>query len=328
MQKLSALLLPLLIVVPSAFARDVSPTSAKGIAPAHRVAFAYHSAFLMNLHHFLYDLSVHKDKLSSIAWHNTPSTNELQTLREAVAFYRVNFAALGLRDDPVMLGIKRALSVDDARRDATGLPLPQGLAAVLNAAAPVYARNLWPLHDLRNRRWIAQAGALDTVFGAEIQTEIERHLGAAFPTTPIRGDVVFDTGTRQGAYTDEQIVMPSNRADYQGLASLEMLYHEASHTTVTEPLEAAIEARMKALGRKDDSDLWHVTQFYTVGKVTREVLARHGNAYQPYADKRGLYSGYWAPLMPAVEKVWLPHMEGKLSMQEAAVKMVDLLPAE
>ena len=118
--------------------------------------------------------------------------------------------------------------------------------------------------------------------------------------------------------------MPSGRADYQGLASLEMLYHEASHTTVTAALEAAIETRLKATGRKEESDLWHVAQFYTVGAVTRDVLARRGQlVYQTYADKRGLYAGYWAPLMPAVDAVWRLHMEGKLDLQEAATQMVD-----
>jgi hypothetical protein len=129
-----------------------------------------------------------------------------------------------------------------------------------------------------------------------VQAGIERDLGAPFPVAPVRDDVVFNTGTRQGAYTDDQIVMPSSRADYQGLASLEMLYHEASHTTVTAVLEEAISARLKATGRKDDSDLWHVAQFYTVGKVTQDVLARRGLAYRSYADQRGLYAGpRWKP---------------------------------
>ncbi|MFL6656778.1 MAG: hypothetical protein ACJ8GW_01800 [Massilia sp.] len=295
--------------------------------PVHRVRFAFHNAFLMNLHHFLYDMAVHKDKLQGLAWGSAPSEDEMRVLRGAVDFYRSNYAKLDLLDDATMVGIRHALSVDDARRTAAGLPLSPALAQVLDAVAPVYARTLWSIHENSNRAWIAQARALDTVFGAEIQAGIEGHMGAAFPRTPIRDDVVFNTGTRQGAYTDEQTVMPSDRADYQGLAALEMLYHEASHTTVTVPLEQAIAARMEASGRKGESDLWHVAQFYTVGAVTRDVLARRARLdYQPYADKRGLYSGYWAPLAPVVESVWRAHMDGKISLQEAAKGMVDRLP--
>lgn len=325
MHKLSALLFCL--IAGHAVARTAPPSAPKRVQTAQRVTFDFHSAFLMNLHHFLYDMAVRKDKLASVQWQAAPTSDEMDALRKAIAFYRSHYAELELLDDATMVGIKHALSVDDARRSTAGLALPPGLAAVLDSVAPIYERSLWSLHDRSNRTWIAQARALDTVFGAEMQANIERHLGAPFPITPIRDDVVFATGTRQGAYTDEQIVMPSNRADYQGLAALEMLFHEASHTTVTVALEAAIEARLKATGRKDDLALWHVAQFYTVGKVTQDVLAKRGIGYRSYADQRGLYAGFWAPLMPVLEAVWVPHMDGKLNLQDTVNLMVDRLPA-
>ena len=327
MLKLSALFLAFLIAAPATAGATLAPAQ-ESARTMHRVTFAFHSAFLMNLHHFLYDMAVRKDKLAGVAWQVAPTDSEMRTLRKAVEFYRANYAELGLRVDPTMLGIKHALSVDDARRDTTGLALPPAWAALLGEVAPIYARTLWPLHDGSNRAWIAQASALDAVYGAEIQAAIERHLGTPFSPTPIRDDIVFNTGSPQGAYTDEQTVMPSDRADYQGLASLEMLYHEASHT-IAVPLEEAIDARMKATGRKGDSELWHVAQFYTVGAVTRDVLARRGKlVYQTYADKRGLYADHWAPLMPVINAVWLPHMEGKMDMPEAAKQMVDRLPMQ
>jgi hypothetical protein len=267
--------------------------------------------------------------LARVEWLAVPTQDDMRSLNKAISFYRAHYASLGIREDPAMVSIKRALSVDDARRDAAGLGLPPALAAVLDEAAPMYARSLWPLHDKSNRAWVARVNTLDAAYGAEIQAAIERDMGARFPLMPIRTDVVFDTGSRQGAYTDEQTVMPSARADYQDLASLEMLYHEASHTTVTAALEEAIEARLKATRRNADSDLWHVVQFYTVGAVTRDVLARHGQpGYQPYADKRGLYKGYWAPLIPAVDTVWADHMAGKLDLGQAVARMVDRLPAQ
>jgi hypothetical protein len=298
-------------------------------APGHRVTFAFHSAFLMNLHHFLYDMAVHKDKIAGVPWQAAPSESEMRVLVKAIDFYRTRYAVLVLLDDPTMVGIKRALSVDDDRRHAAGLGLPPDLASVLEEVAPVYDRYLWPVHNQSNRAWIARASELDASYGAEVQAAVERDLEASFPAAPIRTDVVFDTGSRQGAYTDEQTVMPSARVDYQGLASLEMLYHEASHTTVTTPLEEQIGAQLKATHRNEDSDLWHVVQFYTVGEATRKVLERHGApGYQPYADKRGLYTGYWSPLMPAVREVWPRHLAGQIGLHEAAREMVDRLPAQ
>jgi hypothetical protein len=326
MKKLVVLLVA--FVIAGRVSADYAPDPKTAPAP-HRVTFAFHSGFLMNLHHFLYDMAVHEDKFARVEWLVVPTPDEMRSLGKAIGFYRANYASLGIREDPAMIGIKRALSVDDAQHDAAGLGLPPALAAVLDDAAPIYARSLWPLHDKSNHAWIARASTLDRAYGAEIQAAIEAHMGAHFPLAPIRTDVVFDTGSRQGAYTDEQTVMPSARVDYQDLASLEMLYHEASHTTVTAALEEAIGARLKATGRNEDSDLWHVVQFYTVGAVTRDVLARHGApGYQPYADKRGLYKGYWAPMMPAIYTAWLDHMAGKLDLQQAAERMVDRLPVQ
>lgn len=315
-----------LVLAASAAAGPVVQT--QQAAPPQRVGFDFHSAFLMNLHHFLYDAAVHQDTLATFAWQTPPSAQELATLASAVQFYPTHYASLDLLDDPVMVRIKRGLSVDDERREVRGLDLPPALASVLGDAAPVYAKYLWPLHDKRNRAWIADAKALDSAYGAQVQAGIEGPMEASFPLAPIRTDVVFDSGTRQGAYTDEQIVIPSARADYQQAASLEMLYHEASHTTVTTRLEEAIERRLKATGRRDASDLWHVVQFYTVGAVTRDVLARHGeNGYRPYADKRGLYERHWAPYMPVIDTVWREHMAGKVSLQKAVEQMVARLPA-
>ncbi|MFP5390511.1 MAG: hypothetical protein ACLGI6_03060 [Gammaproteobacteria bacterium] len=283
----------------------------------------------MNLHHFLYDVSVHENKLDSVEWAVQPTHDELRTLRRAVDFYRANYASLGIREHPVMISIKRAISVDDSRRSVRGLGLPSTLAAELEAIVPIYAKDLWPVHDEGNLKWINHIRALDAKYGAEVQAGIERHMDARFPSMPIRVDLVFDTGSRQGAYTDEQAVIPSARVDYQNMASLEMLYHEASHTTVTARLEEAISSRLSVTGRNPDSDLWHAAQFYTVGAVTRDVLARHGAyGYRPYAEKRGLYSGYWSSLMPVIETVWLDHMAGKLDLQQAAQQMVDRLPVK
>lgn len=293
-----------------------------------RVKLEFHSAFLMNLHHFLYNLGVHPEQLEKISWTAAPSADEMAALRSAVAWYHDNYAKRDLLFGDQMASIKTALSVADTRRDTSGLALPPQLAAALDSVAPMYARCIWAQQDASNQQWITEAKRLDERYGVEVQEGVARYLQTPFPLTPIRIDIVVETGKRQGAYTDTQAVIPSGRPGYQGLASLEMVYHEISHIASTTKLEDAIEARLKATQRKPDSDLWHVVQFYTVGAVVKDAYKRRdGIDYETYADKGAVYKGYWAPLAPLVESEWRAYMDGKQSFEQAVVRMVDRLPA-
>ncbi|GJJ05008.1 hypothetical protein RugamoR64_55460 [Duganella rhizosphaerae] len=305
--------LPLSIIVAGASA-----------SPA-RVKLEFHSAFLMNLHHFLFNLGVHPEQLEKTNWAAAPSADEMAALRSAITWYRDNYAKRDLLFDEQMTSIKTVLSVADTRRDTSGLALPPQLAAALDRAAPVYARCIWARQDASNQQWIAEAKRLDERYGANVQEGIARYLQTPFPLTPIRIDIVVETGKRQGAYTDTQTVIPGGRLNYQGLASLEMVYHEISHIASTAKLEDAIDARLKTTQRKLDTDLWHVVQFYTVGAVVKDALKDMG--YEPYADKAGLYKGYWSPLMPLVDGEWRAYMDGKQTFDQAVVRMVDRLPA-
>jgi hypothetical protein len=304
-----------------------APTSAIDVTPTHRVRFEFHSAFLMNLHHFLYDAAMHEGKLEKEAWQVAPTRAQMQTLREAVAFYKLHYAKQDLLFDDTMVDIKAALNVADDRRDATGLKLPSDLITVLNSAAPIYAKCIWAAQDQINQTWIAQVKALDATYGAEIQARIEHDLAHAFPTSPIRDDLVVATGYWAGAYTREEPVMPSDSEDYRGLASLEMLYHEASHIHVTDTVRNEINADLKAMQRADHHGLWHAVQFYTVGEIVKDVLKRRANLdYQPYAQKNGVYTRGWSSFVPLLEGPWQSYLQGKVNMQDALNLMVDKLP--
>ncbi len=325
----SALLILLIGAGQAGAAEPVSAAPSSTVLPAHRANFEFHSAFLMNLHHFLFNLGVHQELMDKIIWPITPTREEMNSLRAAVAFYHDNYVRRDLLFDEVMTSIKTGLSIDDARRDASSLPLTQPLIAVLNSVAPMYARCIWAEQDALNQTWIREAKVLDARYGEEIQGGIEHYLGRPFPTSPIRIDVVVETGKRQGGYTDVQTVIPGGRISYQGLASLEMLYHETSHIASTTALDEAIEARLKQTRRPLDSDLWHALQFYTVGTLVRDVVKRQDGAdYEPYADKAGLFKGYWSPFMPLIETDWRAYMQGKSSFQNAITRMVDKLPAQ
>jgi hypothetical protein len=305
----------------------VDPVPAAVLSPAHaRVRFDYHSGYLLNLHHWLYNLAVHP-KQEAPALHDA-TRPEAEALHAALAFYRAHYADSDLLVGEDMAAIKRALSVsDDARRDPRGLMLPPGLADALARAAPAYTRLAWSGDDAANRAWIVRAAELDARYGAPVQARVEAALQAGFPARPVRVDLVFETGTRQGAYTDTQAVISSGRPSYQDLASLEMLYHETAHVQTSARLEEAIAARARARGREADSELWHVLHFYTVGAAVAEALARDHVAYVQYAQQRGLYAGPWAGYMAAVDADWKPYLAGRESWQDAIERMVEQLPA-
>jgi hypothetical protein len=301
------------------------PTTVSRLAHG-RVHFDYHSGFLMNLHHTLYNLAMHPKRAYVFLRRATPA--EAADMRAALAFYRARYRGRDLLFDDGMAAIKRALSVDDdARRDPHGLGLPAGLDEALARAAPAYARMAWADDDAVNRAWIERARELDARYGAAVQAAVERGLGAGFPAQPVRIDLVGETGVRQGGYTDTQIVIPAGRPSYQDLASLEMLYHEAAHVESSGRLEKAIAAQAAADGRDTDSQLWHVLQFYTVGAAVTEVLARDHLAYVQYAEREGLYKGPFAPYVPMIAADWKPWLAGREGWQDAIEHMVARLPA-
>jgi hypothetical protein len=208
--------------------------------PAHRVIFEFHSAFSMNVHAFLLDASSRQRDLSSYNWAATPTDVESKALAMAIAFYQANYAQRDLLFDETMVGIKKALSVGDDGQDARDLKLPPALAETLNRVSPVYARCLWALQDSPNRDWIRQVQILDAKYGSDVQAGIEHYMRHQFQRTPIRADIVVATGSRNGGYTDTQIVLPSGRADYQGLT--------AAHATRTTKIAA--HERVHTGGRK------------------------------------------------------------------------------
>jgi hypothetical protein len=307
-----------------------APNAAVIASPSHRVQFDFHSAFLMNLHHFLYDAARHKGKLQKEAWQVVPTEAQMQTMGEAVAFYERNYAQQDLLFDDTMIDIKAGLIVDDDRRDATGLKLPGDLIKVLNSAAPIYAQCIWAAQNQINLTWIKQVKALNATYGAEIQARIEHDLAHPFAATPIRDDVVVTSGTVTGAYTGDeplQTVIPSDWEEYQGLASLEMIYHEASHIHVTDTVMDEINTDIKATQRADDHNLWHAVQFYTVGEVVKDVLKSRANLdYQPYAEKNGVYARGWSAYVALLEGPWQTYLLGKTTMQDALKMMVGKLP--
>ena len=299
-------------------------------APA-TMRFEFHSAFLMNLHHFLVDAARHPGRVDEVTWSARPTDAEMAAMHEAVAYYATTFGRRNLLFDDRLRDIKHALArADDAREQADGLGLPPALAAILDRAAPAYAHCLWASQDRVNRDWIARVQVLEARYGAQIQPRLERIFEARFPAS-LRDDIVVETGDFSGAYTDSpppQTVLPSGRPGYGGLASLEMIWHEASHTGADDKLVDLIEAEAKAMDRPVPENLWHAALFEAVGATVSDVLARDGvGGYVEYAQKNGVYSRAWPTYVPVLRDEWRAWLAGRGSLKGAVDAMLSKLPA-
>src|SRR4051812_17117455 len=89
-----------------AAALPLSLIVASARAQRQRAKLEFHSAFLMNLHHFLFNLGVHPEQLEKTNWLVAPSTDEMMAMRSAVAYYRDNYAKRDLLFDEQMTSIK------------------------------------------------------------------------------------------------------------------------------------------------------------------------------------------------------------------------------
>jgi len=299
-----------------------------GASPPASLQFDFHSSYLMNLHHRLYALA-RRDQPCPMRGDLAPVDQRRDQM--AVGYYHQHFAQRDPVFDDGLRDIKRALAraADDAK-DARGLGLAPELATILGEPGLGEAGCddwRWAAADAANRAWIARVQALEARYGGEIQPELERAFGARFPAR-IVDEVVVDTGTFQGAYTDEPppiTVIPSGRADYDGNAALEMIWHEASHAGTIDHLEALIDAEAKAAHR-DPGELWHAVLFYTVGTVTERVFKRHGVDYEPYATKRHLFERAWPQFLPLLRGDWQAWLDGRGTLDEAVRAMVAKLP--
>jgi hypothetical protein len=277
--------------------------------PAAAPLFDFHSGFWEDVHHRLHHAATAR---------RPPAQPAAPAWTAAVAYYRQRFGARGGRGlfDDDLIAIHRQLGGLGSDPHLTGLD-PE-LTAILESAAEV-VRADWPAQDRANRAWIAAVEPLLARHGADLRAALEKAYGVPWPAAPIRVDVTSAAGSF-GAYTIEgppHIVISSRDPSYGGDASLEMLFHEASHVLVA-PVEQAIAAASARLGRHPPDDLWHAVLFYTAGELARRVL---GDGYVPYARKNGVWQRAWN-IEAELERDWRPYLDGATSRDAAIDALV------
>jgi hypothetical protein len=251
----------------------------------------------------------------------------------AVAFYREHMVQRDFVLDDQLMRIDSYLAKMENASAINGEVIDSAVSTVLTSAAPVYKRCWWPQHDAANRFWIKMAQPLVTSLAGQMRTQLSTAYEAEWPSKSIRVDISAYANWA-GAYTnvdaDGQVhtVMSSADPGYQGVAALEMLFHEASHGVVdgeTGKLGEAIQAQAKAHGIPVPDQLWHALIFYSAGELARRDLDGVGVHYEPYADKEGLWARGWQDYRSVLALFWRAHLDGKLSLDDAMSQIMSAL---
>ena len=289
--------------------------------------FVFQNNFWLNLHQFLRG-EVYRSNAKIAPGLDPASLNE--SGRAAWAGALAGYQDLARRNLIFDETLRRIANTLATAADTDQLPdglLEPGIAAALNAAAPIYRARIWPARQRDNELWIASARKLLEQHEAAMAPGIALAYQIPWPSEPILVDAVGECGpasaiTHDGprgfaAHTQAGAASPRNTGD----APLELLLHEAAHA---DGVEDRIIAMLNAAAAKQKlqapENLWHAVIMFTSGTLARRELARTGaEPYVPYAYK---YNQYTPKERSALERDWQPYLDGRLSREEALEKLV------
>jgi hypothetical protein len=278
--------------------------------------FTFHSNSWLNLHHF-----------ARVSARGGPapvglSEDEGRQWAAGIEFYKPYAARDVLRDEE-MIAIKSALRGADGKTSLDGIAIDTALKATLQRLMPIYQKHWWPAHDRANRAWIAAVQPLLARHGTALRQAITRTYDTTWPDDPLPVDVTVSAGPT-GAYTTgppTHITMSAAEPSNQGLRALEMLFHESSHSSVSDLFprvrKAATEHNVSV-----PPQLWHGVLFYTAGELTARELKAHDTAYNAYAGADLYTSLCGAGCREKIAEHWAPRLDGKRSVAEALSALV------
>ena len=298
--------------------------------------FEFHSGFWNNLHHFLYRQAVLSEpqkgphnlsltKADSDELHQL-SAGERDTWNEALSYYNNFVVKRDLLFDDELIQTKDQLENAESSSDLAGVKIPAKLKAVLMKAAPVYRRHWGARHNTESQEWITHLEPLVKRYGATLSAQMKRIYDEPWPQYPVRVDAVAYANWA-GAYTTVEPTRPTiSTTDpaNQGVAALEILFHETSHGMMDKVMDAMQSAETSLNAHRSGAafhsgSIWHAVLFYTAG----ELVAEQFPGYTPYADKNGLWVRAWpSPDRSLIEQDWKPHMDNSVTVQQALTKLV------
>ena len=287
--------------------------------------FDFHSALWMNLHHYLHALA----RVSGPLVEELPAgatEAERAQWTGAVEFYRTRFGKRRLVFDEILVNVKQQLISAESRDHLGDLALTPEHRQVLERVAPIYRKYRWSQHDAGNQRFIASLQELINRHGRAIADRLARSYDDTWPENGLRVDVVRDAGPPGNAYTTN-VPGPTHitiGADDQGLQSLELVFHEASHHW-DQTLMKGVGDAAKRLGGALPPNLWHAILFYNAGRITADVLAAAGiRDYNLMMVQGKIFDspGWHA----AIARHWPTFLAGDISRDEAIARILSDLP--
>lgn len=278
--------------------------------------FVFYNNRWLNLHHFL-RLSARGGPAPTGL-----SDEDSRAWAAGVEFYK-RYADRDLLFDDGMVEIKDALRTAEVKGTLEGLVLDAGVKGTIDQLMPIYEKRWLVAHYSANRAWIAAAQLQLERHEAAIAQALARTYESKWPSGPILVDVSVTAGP-SGAYTTgppTHVTISSSDASLQGLAALEMLFHEASHSDLGNLLprvqQAASEQHVEV-----PRQLWHAVLFYTAGELTRRELAAHGIAYREYADERLYTTLCGTGCRDKIVEHWGPRLDGRRSVADSLSALV------
>ena len=284
--------------------------------------FDFHSAFWMNLHHYLHALARPGGALSEAIPANA-TAEERRRWTEAVDYYRVQYGKRSLLFDEELVRIKQALATAGSNADLAAAALAPAHRALLEAAAPIYRRHRWADHDTANQRFRAALQPLLKQHGQVIASRLAASFDTTWPAAPIRVDLVHDAGPPGNAYTISEptlITIGVSDSRHRSLAALELIFHEASHRWDAVLMKDVSDVA-GSLMRRAPPGLWHGLLFYNAGAITHDALAKAGvGGYDMYmfAQKTFDFPGWHE----AIARHWPGFLAGTVSRGEAIARIL------
>jgi hypothetical protein len=257
---------------------------------------------------------------------------------EALKIYRLQFASKDLLFDADMIAIDMTLLRMDRKTSPVTLPLPAPMVRALLLAEPVYRRVFETRHEAANARWIADARRYVGEFGGPSSRALPKIFEIDWLRVPYRVDVM-PYSDRFGAYSFYRPLDPVGRIfvssmapDATGAATLETVFHEASHSLVEPddgPVGMAIRDAAKRLGRPAPPGLWHAVIFYTTGRLAETTLAKAGIRFTMSAETAAseyLFRRAWPTYVWPLQHYWEPYMNGRGTLRDALARVVEAIP--
>jgi hypothetical protein len=299
-----------------------------------------YSAFWPNLHNVLWaeawaarPVKAGEQPIAGVLPERLPAAaaaEERKAWAAAVAYYDEEVADLHPLFDAESSTIRRTLLAAPADLPATGLAAAH--RQVLVDAAPVYRKHLWTIHDRANREWITAALAKIASLSPAVPERLSALYGTPWFAAPLRLDVVR-VSSREGAFTSMDpapghLTLSSSSPNGQDWAAVEIILHEASHLLFL-PIVKIFGAELQAQGKlrkgpieTSNALVWHAALFYSTGEVVRRALQARGIAYEPYADKTGMFERAWPHFRAPIETHWKAFIDGRLPRDEAIKRIV------